>query len=248
MPPPHKSKDPLQPEDTSSQVSAEMAEASLEGIPPNISPIAAASRPKSVTLLVDPMELWGNANKALKELLTTKASIDAHRQRSIWVLGMELCQNESQATKSTKEAKAVCSWKTLDAKTAYSVAVKKAKTTQACIILEAKAACLPAIRDVKAQRASQAKSLQREHGNVMWNLEEQVIREERRAEVKLTSSLPGCPVCQPTRVQEHSGCFLPHFIGADTSITPICSIAEGFPSGRTACFSHSSHTSAQTVS
>ena len=72
MPLPQKSKDLLQPVDTSSQASAEMAEGSLEGIPTSISPIAAASRPRSVTPLVDAMELQENANKALKELLATR--------------------------------------------------------------------------------------------------------------------------------------------------------------------------------
>ena len=91
MPLPQKSKELLQLVDTSSQVSAEMAEASLEGIPTSISPIAAASRSRSITPLADTMELWENANKALEELLTTKASIDAHRQRAVWKLGMELC-------------------------------------------------------------------------------------------------------------------------------------------------------------
>ena len=175
MPLPQESKELLQPVDTSSHMSVEMAEASLEGIPTSISPIAVASRPKSITPLADPMELWGNANKALKELLATKASIDACRQRAIWEIGMKLCQNESQATESIKEAKAVYSWVTLDAKTVCSSVVTEAKTTQAHIIQEAKAACFTAIRDFKAQRASQAESLQREHGNIMQDLEKQVI-------------------------------------------------------------------------
>ena len=129
MPPPQKSEELLQPVDTSSQMSTEVAEASLEGIPTSISPIAGPSRNGSVTLSVDTMELWENANKALQELLTTKASIDAHRWRAIWELGMELHQNESQAAESIKEAKAVCSWVTLDAKIACSEVVKEAKTT-----------------------------------------------------------------------------------------------------------------------
>ena len=144
-PPPQKSKKLLQPVDTSSQVSEEMAEASLEGIPTNISPITMASGPESVTPLVDPMEHWGNVNKAFKELLTTKASIDACRQKAVWEQGMELHQNESQATESIKEAKAVCSqvtldarttwtWVTLDTKTACSAVVKEAKITQDHII------------------------------------------------------------------------------------------------------------------
>ena len=51
MPPPHKPKELLQPVDTSSQVSAKMAEASPEGIPTTISPIAMTTRSGSITPL-----------------------------------------------------------------------------------------------------------------------------------------------------------------------------------------------------
>ena len=51
MPPPHKSKELFQLVDTLSQVSAKMVEASLEGIPTNISPIAMTTRSGSVTPL-----------------------------------------------------------------------------------------------------------------------------------------------------------------------------------------------------
>ena len=73
---------------------------------------------------------------------------------------------------------------------------------------------------------------------------------KRRAEAKakFLSTCPGHSVHQPTGAQECSGHFLPHLIGAGTSITSIHPIAEGFPSGRTAHSSHSSHTSAQAVS
>ena len=49
MTPPQKSEEPPQPVDTSSQASIKAAEASLEDIPTNISPIAAISRTRSVT-------------------------------------------------------------------------------------------------------------------------------------------------------------------------------------------------------
>ena len=104
MTPLQKPEGPLQPVDTSSQASAEVAEDSLEDIHTSISPIAAVSRTGSITPLVDTMELWANANKALEDLLTTKASIDAHRQRAIWEFGIELCWNESQAAKSIKDS------------------------------------------------------------------------------------------------------------------------------------------------
>ena len=134
--PPEKPEGPLQPVDTSSQVSTKVAEASLEDIPTGISPIAAVSRTRSITPLVDAMELQENANKALKDLLTAKASIDAHRE-----LAIELCQNESQAAESIKEAKAVCSWVTLDAQTTCSLLTLDTKTNCSWVILEAKTAC-----------------------------------------------------------------------------------------------------------
>ena len=73
MLPPQKSEELLQPVDTSSQVITEVGEASLEGIPTSISPIAVASRIGSVTPPGDAMELQTNANKALEDLLTTKS-------------------------------------------------------------------------------------------------------------------------------------------------------------------------------
>ena len=82
-------------------------------------------RSENVTPPVDAMELCTKANKALKELLTTKASIDACRQRAIWELGMELCQNESKATKSIKEAKPTCSQANLDAQSLCFTTVKR---------------------------------------------------------------------------------------------------------------------------
>ena len=84
IPPSHQPKELLQPVDTSSQASTEMVEASLEGIPTSTSPIAVTSRSESISPSVDAMELHANAKKALKELLTTKASIDACRWRAIW--------------------------------------------------------------------------------------------------------------------------------------------------------------------
>ena len=103
-PPPYKQKELPKLLDTSSQAStqddAEMAEVSLEGVPTTISPIAMTNISESITPSADTAELWENANKALKELLAMKASIDTHRQRAVCKLGMELHQNESEATES----------------------------------------------------------------------------------------------------------------------------------------------------
>ena len=119
-PPPHKLKDLPKLEDTSSQVSAqedvEMVEASLGEVPNTISPIAAAPRSRSITLLADMGQLQGKANKALEELLTTKSSIDACRQKAVWELGMDLCWNDSETVESIKEAKAICTHAVQEAK------------------------------------------------------------------------------------------------------------------------------------
>ena len=181
-PPPHKLKELPKLVDTSSQVSTlddvEMVEASLEGVPSTISPIAMTTRSRSITPPADVAELWENANKALEELLTTKSSIDACRWRAIWELGMELFQNECETAESIQEARVICSCVTLDveaqcfatvkeAKVTYVQTFREAKATHACTIQEAKTACSVAIRDAKTQGASKAESLYRQHAKTI---------------------------------------------------------------------------------
>ena len=136
------------------------------------------TRSRNITPPADVAELQENANKALEELLATKVSTDAHRRRAIWELGMELCRNESATAESIKEARAICSWVTLDAealyfatvkaaKVAYVQTIKEAKTTHTCTTLEAKAACSVTIRDAEIWGASQAESLHRQHGKTI---------------------------------------------------------------------------------
>ena len=184
-------------------MSIEEAEASLEDIPTCISPTAAVSRTRSISPPEDIMELWTSANKAPDDLLTTKASIEAHRWRAMWELNVALHQSKSKTAASIKEAKAACSqatlnahatcswltleaktnysWVILEAKTTYSMAVKKAKTTRNHMVQEAKATCSKAISKVKALMVVQAELLHREHGNIIRDLEGQVIQEENRS-------------------------------------------------------------------
>ena len=119
---------------------------------------------------VDLVELQTNANKALDELLSTKGSIDARRQRAVWELGTMLHQNESQAAALIKEARVICSQTTLDiwtacsqslleANTGYLAAVKEAKTTRGHLVQEAEATCSKAICKAEAQKISQAAML-----------------------------------------------------------------------------------------
>ena len=134
-PPPHKLRDLSRPVDTSSQVSTpndvKMAEASLEEVPTTISPIAVTPESRSITPPADVGQLQEKANKALEELLATKLSIDAHRQKVVWELSMELHWKDSEMVESIKEARAVCTHATLDAEALCSTAIKEAKAAPA---------------------------------------------------------------------------------------------------------------------
>ena len=150
--PPWKLEVSLQPIDTSSEASIKDAEASLEDVPANISPIAAEYSSRSVSPLVDPSELWANANRAINNLLHLKRSIDIKEQRAIWELGVMLCQNESLEDASVAAAKAIYSQSVLEAKNNFHVVVMEAKTNRGHSIQEAKAACSYAIREVRAHK------------------------------------------------------------------------------------------------
>ena len=195
-PPLHKLRDLSRLVDTSSQVSTpndvKMVEASLEEVPTTISPIAVTPGSRSIAPPTDTSQLQEKANKALKELLATRSSIDACRQKVVWELGMELHQNDSETAESTKEARAIYTCATLDAEALCSATVKEAKATCTHTIWEAKALCSTAIRDAETQGASQADSLHRQHAKTIKHLEEQVIQEEGKSQIEFLST------CQAT--------------------------------------------------
>ena len=112
---------------TSSQASMEEAEASLERLPTNISPIAATYSSRSASPLVDPMELRTNANRAADNMLHLKRSTDLKRWRVIWELGVLLHDSEVNEATSVVKAKVIYSWEVLDAKVGCSRAVLEAK-------------------------------------------------------------------------------------------------------------------------
>ena len=105
MSPPHKSEAPPLPVDTSSQASMEEAEASLKGLPANVSPITATYSSSSASPSVDPTELQTDANMANDHMLCMKRSTDLKRQWVIWELGLLLCQSEVKEAASIKKPK-----------------------------------------------------------------------------------------------------------------------------------------------
>ena len=93
--------------------------------------------------------------------MATKSSIDTHRWKAVWELGMDLCWNDSKTVESIKEAKAICTHAIRDAETICSAAIREAET----------------------QGASQAESLHRQHAEVIKCLKEQVIQEEGKSQI-----------------------------------------------------------------
>ena len=114
--PPCKSEASPLPVNTSSQASIEEAEAPLEGLPANVSPVTTANSISSASPSVDPTELQTNANMATDHMLCMKRSTDLKRQWVIWELGLLLHQSEVEEAASVKKAKVIHSQEVLDAK------------------------------------------------------------------------------------------------------------------------------------
>ena len=150
------------PVDMSSQVSAsddaEMEDGSLEEIPTPSSPTAEVLGPRGDVPPTDVAHLQEEANKAIGDLAMVKSSINTHWQKLVLEFGMALHENDSKATESIKEAKAICTHS----------------------IQEAEDCCSVAIKEAEAQRASQAISIQQSHHKVVQHLEEESIEEERK--------------------------------------------------------------------
>ena len=136
--PPHKSEASPWPVNTSNQASMEEAEASLEGLPANISPISATCSSGSASPSVDPIELQTNANMATDHMLCMKRSTDLKRQWVIWELGLLLHQSEVDEAMSVKKAKVIHSWEVLDAKVGCTRSVLEAKCNYWAAVQEAK--------------------------------------------------------------------------------------------------------------
>ena len=212
--PPWKSEASPQLIDTSSQASMEEAEASLEGLPANVSPITAAYSSGSVSPQVGPMELWTNANRAADNMLHLKRSTDLKRQKVIWKLGVLLHQSEVNEAASVAEAKVIylqevldarvgCSRSVLEAKCNYQAAVKEAKMIRGNLLQKSEAAYSKAIGEAAALRSFQSAALHREHMRLMQELEEQALGEESKSHHDFLSTHQATLYHTPQPVREN---------------------------------------------
>ena len=215
MSPPQKTEELLHPVDTSSQVSAKVAEASLVGIPISILPIAAASRAGSIT---SPGGCNGASGKCQQ---TPWGSVDhqsIHRHLQVESCLGTGCGTSSEQVPSSQihqrsqSCVLLCNFWCPDHMFLVNPRCQDQllsgdpgcqghllSGSQGCLRQPEATSCKrPKLFDPqpsgisKALRASQAKTLQRENGNIMCDLEKQVIWEESRSQANFLSA------CQAT--------------------------------------------------
>ena len=180
---------------------AEMVEASLEEVPTTISPIAKTPEPISGTPPADASHLQEKANKALEELLATKSFINAHRQKVVWELGMELHQNDSETTESIKEARAihVCATPGCRGPLLCNCQGSQGHLHPHCLGSQSPLLCShQGCRDLGA---SQADSLQWRHVKTIQHLEEQVIQEEGKSQIDFLSACQAALQASPVELR-----------------------------------------------
>ena len=209
----HKVEVPAPPIDTSSQVSVEEGEASLESNPINISPTMPTYSSCSESPMADLMELQGDTNLAADHMLSIKRSMDLQREWIRWELGLQLCQNEAKEAVANEEAKVLHSHRVLDAKVDCAKAVLEAKYSYRAAIQEAKMIwgnCLQelevayskALGENATMRSSKSATLHREHVKLMHKLEEQAIRKESKGHHDFLSACQAILLHAPQPLKE----------------------------------------------
>ena len=108
-------------------------------------------------------------NRIIRQLLTTRESMDAHRRKEVSDFQMDLHQNKAQMTEIIREAEAV-----------HATAVREVKAHCANIIQDAKATCARTIREVETASTEHAHTLQQAHRDSMEGLEREAIEEEEQ--------------------------------------------------------------------
>ena len=178
--PPQKSKVTVPPVDTSSQASMEEAEGSLEGIPANISLIAAVYSSRSASPPVDPLELQANANSHWQHASSQK---------------VPRCQEaESHLGIGGNVALKWISWGYIDhscqghlfpcnhgGQNQLPSSCHGGQDVQIPFDSSSQGDLSKAISDTKAQTTSQAVMFQEEHRSYLQDLEEQALGEESRS-------------------------------------------------------------------
>ena len=183
---------PVQPLDTSSQVSAAEMEGSIGSNPVCNSPIAVVYSSCSGSPMMDLSELQANANLAVNQMLSNKRSLDLDRQWAIQDFVVLLQQWEAEEATTNKRARTVhsrndlnarvkCAKAVMKAKYEYSVAVQEARATRCNELEESEAAYSEALRENMAAKSIQCTTLHSEHARHMHELERWALDAENKS-------------------------------------------------------------------
>ena len=190
--PPQKTEVPVQPLDTSSQVSVAETEASMESNPICNSPTAVAYSSHSDSPTMDLPEFQADAHLAVNQMLSIKRSLNLKRQWAIWDFEASLYQQEAEEAATNERAKIVHSRKDLKAKVKcaravmkakydYRVAIQGARAIRCSKLKESEAAYSETLSENAAVKSLQCAALHREHAKYMHELEEWALDAENKS-------------------------------------------------------------------
>ena len=136
--PPQQAEAPVQPLDTSSQVSPVEMEGSMENNPIRYSPTAVVYSSHSDSPKMDLSELQADANMAVNQMLSIKRSSDLNRQQAIRDFEALLKQQEAEEATANERARIVHSRSDLNAKVKFTKVVMKVKYEYRVAVQEAR--------------------------------------------------------------------------------------------------------------
>ena len=184
MPLTQKMEEPLLPLETSSQMSVDGTDASVESTPVDATLVTTVCSSQSNSPIE---ELQLEVNLALNSLFIAKRMSELERQSAIRDFETSLCQCEVDAMATIEKAKAAHSWRDLHtrvkctkavmkAKLDYRMTVQEARMARCAELQESEVAYSEALSEAAAKKSHECTTLHQMHAEHMWDLEAQAIR------------------------------------------------------------------------
>ena len=127
----------------------------------NSTPNSLELQTNSITLPDDGLHLQGEMNDAMVQLLTFRASVDAHQQRLISESEITHCQNETKASEAINGVEACYAVALCNTEAVYAAAMRGAEATHSASTREAEATHATAVREAEVVRACKPPSYDR---------------------------------------------------------------------------------------
>ena len=113
--------------------------------------------------------------------LTLWAWLDANQWRLVSDTETALCQNEAKASEAIKVVKACYVTLIHEAEALYMAAIREVEANHSTSILEVEGCHTTAVKEVEAVCVAHAFDLKQAHGETIWALESEAIKEDRQA-------------------------------------------------------------------